>query len=660
MTSTTMSTVMTSATLLASTEITNLSSTTGSVANSTTVPNITDIFLATTNTTLMDNATTIGSGPPSCNSQTEIWVQVIGTIIFFIVWPFIVLDMKWFPLGRPAAALVGAALMVIFNIVGQLEVYQIEGAMGNLQALFLLIGMMLLSYYFDREGILRIVGTWVFGKNKDVKFRYVLWKVCILSAVLAAFITNDATCLVLSPLFIGAFIKQGRPKRQLLPLCLGIATSANIGSVSTFFGNPQNALIASASNNLSLIDFFIALLPAAIIGMCISVGLLYLIFIREIFFQHDDDNDDEEAQKGENLEMRPYGGGTLAAERESIALSYDQSQDPFHTSRIAAEREMMYSNEHLSASGSMHRLPKSRSRNSMRPSASNPTLQVPSSRSVPEIKIEVDDTTIENGLKKHAEIRKADTGPKEEVTTNGNTIVPEPEEEEEDVVQIKPFRERNWRELCFLVWLLVACVVMVILLAIPPPPTVPVIFNLGLVPLGTGIMTMLVDTIFNRKYAFDAMQKIDWTVILMFIGLFTWLGGFQNTCIPEILLDSLAPYMNLKRFEGVLLFTIIVALGSNIFSNVPLVILIVNRIGEFCGDQPCEGPLPALLLAWVSTIAGNYTLIGSIANLIVAEKAKSVANYQVTFFRYIRFGFVSTLCVMFGCLPIVYFLGSVA
>lgn len=622
----------------------------------TTMVDVTTNLVTTLNGT-NESLTTAMTQEPSCASQTEIWVQVIGAILFFMVWPFIVLDMKWFPLGRPAAALVGAAFMVIFNIVGQLEVYSIEGAMGNLQALFLLIGMMLLSYYFDREGLLRIVGLWVFGKSKDIKFRFVLWRVCILSAVLAAFITNDATCLVLSPLFLSEFVKQGRPKRELLPLCLGIATSANIGSASTIFGNPQNAFIASASDSVSLIDFFIALLPASILGMCISIGFLYLIFMRELFFS--DDNDDEEAPK-ENVEMRPYSGGTLAAERESIALSYDQSQDPYHTSRIAAEREMMYSNEHLSVSDSMHRFPKSRSRNSLKPSASNPTLQVPSSHSVPEIKV-VDDNNrqVENGMKAHAETRRAAEA--QEESKVAATQVPDDEkEEEEDVVQIKPFKERSWRELCFLTWLLVASVCMVILLTIPPPPTVPVIFNLGLIPLGTGIMTMFVDTIFNRKYAFDAMQRIDWTVILMFMGLFTWLGGFQNTCIPEILVDKLAPFMNLNTIGGVLLFTVIVAVGSNIFSNVPLVILIVNRIGELCGDEPCSGPLPALLLGWVSTIAGNYTLIGSIANLIVAEKARSVANYQLTFLRYIRFGLISTFCVMFGCLPIVYFLGKVA
>lgn len=591
----------------------------------------------------------------SCISQTPVYVTVLGTILFFIVWPFVVLDMKWFPLGRPAAALVGAALMVIFHVVQQLEVYRIEGAMGNLQALYLLIGMMLLSYYFDREGLLRMVALLIFGKSQDTPLRFILWKVCLLAAVLAAFITNDATSLVLSPLMFREFVKQKRPKKEYLPLALGLATSANIGSASTVFGNPQNAFIASAGN-VALISFLITLLPAALLGICLSVGLLHLIFIREIFFSKS--ADDEEAQKEDNVEMRPYGVGTMAQERESIALSYDQSADPYHSSRIAAEREVMYSNENLSS------IVKSRSRQSLKavavkPSPSNQHLQVPNSQSVPEIKVDNEGQSVENGLKSHAEARKAIE--KQEAAENTAVIVSEENiEDEEDIVDIKPFRERSWRELIFIVWLITASVVMVILLAIPPPPTVPVRFNLGLVPLGAGIMTMLVDTIFNRKYAFDAMQRIDWTVILMFMGLFTWLGGFQNTCIPEILVDTLAPYMNLHTVGGVLLFTVLVAVGSNIFSNVPLTILIVDRIGELCGQSSCNGPLPGLLLAWVATIAGNFTLIGSITNLIVAEKARSVAGYNLTFIRYIRFGIVSTLVVMFGCLPIVYFLGTVA
>ena len=92
---------------------------------------------------------------------------------------------------------------------------------------------------------------------QDKPFKHILWKVCLLSAAMSAFVTNDATCVVLTPLLLTEFVKQGRDRKELLPLCVGIATSANIGSAATVFGNPQNAFIA-ASANVSLIHFIIA------------------------------------------------------------------------------------------------------------------------------------------------------------------------------------------------------------------------------------------------------------------------------------------------------------------------------------------------------------------------------------------------------------------
>ena len=49
--------------------------------------------------------------------DAPIYVQVLGTIIFVVVWPFIVMDFKCFPIGRPAAALVGALFMVVTHVV---------------------------------------------------------------------------------------------------------------------------------------------------------------------------------------------------------------------------------------------------------------------------------------------------------------------------------------------------------------------------------------------------------------------------------------------------------------------------------------------------------------------------------------------------------------
>ncbi|XP_011410016.1 PREDICTED: putative transporter arsB [Amphimedon queenslandica] len=195
---------------------------------------------------------------------------------------------------------------------------------------------------------------------------------------------------------------------------------------------------------------------------------------------------------------------------------------------------------------------------------------------------------------------------------------------------------------------------MVVLLNIPNQTDD---LNLGCIHLAASTLTMLMDTILNRKYAYDVIVKADWTVIFMFMGLFVWLRDFQNTCFPFMAFEHLAPYMNLNTIEGVLLFSVFVIIGSNIFSNVPLVILIVGHISDLYDD--C-GPLGGLLLAWISTIAGNFTLIGSVANLIVAEKARSSAKYHISFLEYFIFGFSSTLRILYVCLPVVYFMGKLA
>ena len=232
---------------------------------------------------------------PCAIESPELYIQIMGTVVFVLVWPFILLDMKWFPLGRPAAALVGAMLMVLFQVVTQDDIYVVEGKPDHLQTIYLLRGMMVLSYYFDREGILRIASLWIIGDNKP--FQTILWKICLLSAVLSAFITNDAACLIITPLLLSEFVKKDRNKRELLPLCLGIATSANIGSAATVFGNPQNAFIASVTK-VSLLDFIIAELPAALFGLAISIGLLHLLFIKVICSKNDaamDFVDDDDA-----------------------------------------------------------------------------------------------------------------------------------------------------------------------------------------------------------------------------------------------------------------------------------------------------------------------------------------------------------------------------
>jgi len=51
-----------------------------------------------------------------------------------------------------------------------------------------------------------------------------------------------------------------------------------------------------------------------------------------------------------------------------------------------------------------------------------------------------------------------------------------------------------------------------------------------------------------------------------------------------------------------------------------------------------------VLLAWITTVAGNFTLLGSVANIIVAERARE--EYDLSFGEYFRYGAVSTIIIM--------------
>lgn len=96
------------------------------------------------------------------------------------------------------------------------------------------------------------------------------------SGVLSALLVNDTVCLMLSPLVVRVIARSGLP---LLPYLLALAMSANLGSVCTLVGNPQNMIIGQLSG-LSFRRFTLDLLPAAAAGLFIQFVLLWLGFRR--------------------------------------------------------------------------------------------------------------------------------------------------------------------------------------------------------------------------------------------------------------------------------------------------------------------------------------------------------------------------------------------
>lgn len=115
----------------------------------------------------------------------------------------------------------------------------------------------------------------------------------------------------------------------------------------------------------------------------------------------------------------------------------------------------------------------------------------------------------------------------------------------------------------------------------------------------------------SRKSASKLMlNSVDWLLLVLFIGLFIVNYGFAETgLLKQFLLYSESKGINLSH--SLWLFPMSAVL-SNIVSNVPAVMLLIPFVQNNFG---------AALLAVSSTFAGNFLLIGSIANLIVAQEA---------------------------------------
>ena len=133
---------------------------------------------------------------------------------------------------------------------------------------------------------------------------------------------------------------------------------------------------------------------------------------------------------------------------------------------------------------------------------------------------------------------------------------------------------------------------------------------------------------------------VDWSLLVLFLGLFMILGGAREAGITGELLGW-AEKLNLRNS---VIFSAVVTLLGNLVSNVPAVMLLRDLIPHFPDPH-----ITWLLLAMSSTLAGNLTITGSVANIIVVEKAREVT--RISFWDYMRIGVpVTILTITVGLL----------
>jgi Na+/H+ antiporter NhaD/arsenite permease-like protein len=128
---------------------------------------------------------------------------------------------------------------------------------------------------------------------------------------------------------------------------------------------------------------------------------------------------------------------------------------------------------------------------------------------------------------------------------------------------------------------------------------------------------------------------VDWSLLILFLGLFLVIGGAEQAGITQQLLGA-AETLNLQNH---VIFTAVVTLLSNLVSNVPAVMLLKGLVPQFHNSHHAW-----LLLAMSSTLAGNLTITGSVANIIVVEKARGVTH--ISFLEYMKIGVPVTLATL--------------
>jgi Na+/H+ antiporter NhaD/arsenite permease-like protein len=130
-------------------------------------------------------------------------------------------------------------------------------------------------------------------------------------------------------------------------------------------------------------------------------------------------------------------------------------------------------------------------------------------------------------------------------------------------------------------------------------------------------------------------KEVDWGLLVFFVGLFLIVGGAENAGLTERLL-SVAEHWNLQRLW---VFTITVAGLCNLVNNVPAVMLLKSLVPGFADPHKVW-----LALAMASTLAGNLTITGSVANIIVVESARP--DVEIEFSDYVRVGAPITLLTL--------------
>ncbi|KAM7258050.1 hypothetical protein ACFE04_013791 [Oxalis oulophora] len=526
---------------------------------------------------------------------------VLGSFAFIIFWVLAVFPaVPFLPIGRTAGSLLGAILMVVFRVITPDQAY----AAIDLPILGLLFGTMVVGVYLERADMFKYLANLLSWKTRGPKD--LLCRICLISALSSALFTNDTSCVVLTEFILKIARQHNLPPH---PFLLALASSANIGSSATPIGNPQNLVIAVQSN-IHFGSFLIGILPSMLLGVVVNIILILAMYWDVLSVQKDEEDARSEISADQNVTSHQFSPATL-----SHVTSLDsQDFDPINPGT---------------------------SSNSVGIMANNATLR---NRVLTSNEIEVNSEIVSNASKEGA-------------SDECSQQVDEPEDPSKfiasvdrlsDALSLQPHRvdERSPEKWKLMLWK--PCVYLVTIGML-------IALLMGLNMSWTAITAALALVVLDFQDARPSLEKVSYSLLIFFCGMFITVDGFNKTGIPSTLWDLVEPYAEIDHAKGTAVLAVVILVLSNVASNVPTVLLLGAQIAVSAGAISEEEERRAwLILAWVSTVAGNLTLLGSAANLIVCEQARRASHgYTLTFWQHLKFGVPSTIIVIAIGLPLI-------
>src|SRR4029434_9342558 len=151
-----------------------------------------------------------------------------------------------------------------------------------------------------------------------------------------------------------------------------------------------------------------------------------------------------------------------------------------------------------------------------------------------------------------------------------------------------------------------------------------------------------------RRDRHDVLKLVDWHLLLFFAALFIVVDGLSDTGLPDVIYSRLQPIFGSSTRAQAWNLAWFSVVGSNIFSNVPFVLVAGKSVNSFAQPE-----LMWKVMALATTFAGNLTILGWVANVIVGESARR--HVEVRFWDYARFGIpVTVLTTIVGMIILLF------